>query len=307
MRLSLPEIIQEHAPIKWSDSVGLFTAICALGYFVVLVGLLRWPMNRHASRLLCVERWFYTAPRVTWLLPSVWLYLACDRVRNAPLFATLAVLAIAEILPNSRWAKYLSRKGWFARPAHLTSRFCAPRWKSLTACLCLTLGISTLVVRHGWAHLDPRIWPVDLLPELSKLNRAAEPEARIFNSYHDGGYLIFFCPRLKVFIDDRCELFGDRMLRDYVQAEQSDPGRIEAWHERYGFNSALVRNDTPFDRFLQADRRWKLVQRGACASLYKRADSLSSMTMTRLKADGHDFDAYPVVGMVLLRQAVPNL
>src|SRR5690606_9160530 len=104
-----------------------------------------------------------------------------------------------------------------------------------------------------------------------------------------------------------CELFGDQMLRDYVHAEQNDPGRIEAWQQQYGFTAALVRNDTPFDRFLKADRRWKLVERGASASLYKRADARTSETLTRFKPDRHDCDVYPMVGMDLPRQAVPNL
>ena len=50
-------------------------------------------------------------PRVTWLLPVVWLALACSRVRNAPLFALTAALALAEFLPQVRWARWLSDRG----------------------------------------------------------------------------------------------------------------------------------------------------------------------------------------------------
>ena len=50
-------------------------------------------------------------PRVTWLLPMVWFYLACTRIRHAPLFAVVASLALADMLPATRWARWLARPG----------------------------------------------------------------------------------------------------------------------------------------------------------------------------------------------------
>ena len=44
---------------------------------------------------------------MTWLLPVVWLALACSRVRHAPLFALTAALALAEFIPQVRWVRWL--------------------------------------------------------------------------------------------------------------------------------------------------------------------------------------------------------
>ena len=38
-------------------------------------------------------------PRVTWLLPFAWLYLAWKGIRHAPLFGIVAGFALADILP----------------------------------------------------------------------------------------------------------------------------------------------------------------------------------------------------------------
>src|SRR5260370_30949264 len=48
---------------------------------------------------------------VTWLVPVVWLYLACRRIRQAPLFAVTATVALADMLPATRWARWLARPG----------------------------------------------------------------------------------------------------------------------------------------------------------------------------------------------------
>ena len=38
------------------------------------------------------------------------------------------------------------------------------------------------------------------------------PGTRIFCEYAYGGFLIYHAPGYRVFIDDRCELFGDEFL-----------------------------------------------------------------------------------------------
>jgi hypothetical protein len=91
----LPAYIDEHKPL---DPLAPGERQVLLLFAVYLVGLLgTWP------------RW----PRVTWLLPLVWFVLALSRVRHGPLFALTAALALAEILPQTRWARSLTQVGSF--------------------------------------------------------------------------------------------------------------------------------------------------------------------------------------------------
>jgi hypothetical protein len=98
---------------------------------------------------------------------------------------------------------------------------------------------------HGWARLDHQHWPIELLPELQAYERNRPEGTPIFNDMLFGGFLIYYTPRLRVFIDDRCELYGDDRLLAYVNAE---PSRFEDWQERYGFDMALTEAGSSFER-----------------------------------------------------------
>jgi hypothetical protein len=75
---------------------------------------------------------------------------------------------------------------------------------------------------------------------------------------------------LKVFVDDRCELYGDDWLTDYADAYYHHPERIEAWAREYGFDRALVIPDSVLDRYLRDAPRWAVVRRTPAAALYRR-------------------------------------
>ena len=118
-------------------------------------------------------------------------------------------------------------------------------------------------------QLDRDHWPVDLLPELRQSEREHPGGTRIFNDFMYGGFLIYFTPRLKVFVDDRCELYGDDWLLQFSEAMRSHPEFIDRWQKTYEFPYALVRTGTPFDRYLEQSRRWTMVRRTSTATLYK--------------------------------------
>ena len=49
--------------------------------------------------------------RVTWLIPLIWFFLSLSRIRHAPLFAMMAIVAIAEMFPCCRWVRSLGDRG----------------------------------------------------------------------------------------------------------------------------------------------------------------------------------------------------
>jgi hypothetical protein len=98
----------------------------------------------------------------------------------------------------------------------------------------------------------------------------------IFNNMLFGGILIYHTPGLRIFIDDRCELFRDEMITKYVKAEHSD---FEAWSEAYRFDLALLTADSNYRKYLEGNPNWRVAKRCPAAVLYeKRAGRMRGMT-----------------------------
>src|SRR5262249_22732967 len=89
----LPLVIQEHGPLWGSGPAAPSVLLFGFVYVAALLGVL--PAR----------------PRVTWFIPLIWLALAWTRVRHGPLFATTAVIALADIFPHVRWAQWFARNG----------------------------------------------------------------------------------------------------------------------------------------------------------------------------------------------------
>ena len=81
--------------------------------------------------------------------------------------------------------------------------------------------------------------------------------------------MIYYTPGLKVFIDDRCELYGDAWLAKFWEAMRRDRGQIESWDNRYRFQYALVHYPSAFDRYFERASDWAVVTRTDTATLFR--------------------------------------
>jgi hypothetical protein len=210
--------------------------------------------------------------------------LACTRVRHAPLFAVTAAIALADLVPHARWAAQRVRSGsdLFRIPADQSpGGLFGPNWRpALLPAVVLTLAlllqvnrVAAPVLGHGWARLDSAYWPMELLPELKRHESIGGAGTPIFNEYLFGGFLIYETPGYRVFVDDRCELYGDEWLRRYVQAEERDTAtQVAQWERTYpAFDLALTRSGSGFDVYFAYSRGWTLLRQTETASLYRRA------------------------------------
>jgi hypothetical protein len=261
---ALPRIIQEHAPLDPWKPDGFMVLVFAGLYVFMLVGVL--PKR----------------PRVSWLLPLIWLYLACTRVRHAPLFAISAALAIADMLPFTRWAALVARSGSdlfqyaMTKPIEVSRRdyrpAIIPACVVVVAFLFQALGVQIPIMGHGWAQLDATYWPTDLLPDLRRCASDSSDGRPVFNEYLLGGFLIYYTPGFRVFVDDRCELYGDRWLEDYVKAEwEGTEAYIAKFDKTFGpFAYALTRTGSGYDHYFAHATDWRLVRESVAGCLYER-------------------------------------
>jgi hypothetical protein len=111
--------------------------------------------------------------------------------------------------------------------------------------------------------------------------QSVPPGTRIFNDANLGGYLIYHTPTLKIFMDDRCELYGDDEMQYYADTlglppEQLGP-RFEEWAERLQFQRAIVMTDPkseekpPLEQYLvNSPDKWREVARAKRAVIFER-------------------------------------
>lgn len=260
----LRDIIVEHAPLNPLKADGIMVLLLGAFYLFLLAGIGR--------------RW----PRVTWLLPLPWFVLACTGIRHAPLFAVTAAIALADLLPHTAWAQWMARPGsdLFQFPKEDVAVWRpAFDWRPAVlpaALVLLSLGLQLAavpapVVGHGWYRLDPSYWPVDDPPAEGMMNtlRLYEGDGTpIFNDLTFGGYLIYFRPGYRVFIDDRCELYGNErqygreLLLKYDRVMRREPERFEELlaESREKVRCALVRRGSPLDDYLRRpESGWRLL------------------------------------------------
>jgi hypothetical protein len=270
LTMPLPKLISEHGPLVWTNPIGMATAALAAAYLAVLCGVL--PHR----------------PRVVWLLPLVWLALSVARVRNAPLFGVSAAIGFADMLPHSRIGRWLIKRFWSESDDHMERTAPVMRPNGITrmrtlfvpavlpasavaAALTLQIaGVGAPLVGRGWAKSDAGRWPVELTPVLATLGPPNSDEVRVFNDMNLGGFLIYYAPRCRIFIDDRCSLYGADFLAAYDRARRTDPARINDWQRDYGFRYALVETGQGFDCYLASSSRWLRLAGTPAATLYQR-------------------------------------
>lgn len=264
----LAEVVSEHKPLSLANAPDQVIAAFGIVYLILLAGAL--------PRL-----------RVTWLIPLAWLALSFQSIRQGPLFAITALVALADFWPQTRWYQWLKAHG-----QSLVSEPCRPlpaaNPRALlvpTLVLATTLAIQILnipfpLIGRGWARLDPRMTPIDLNPVMQSYAQSVPPGTPIFNDANLGGYLIYFTPQLKIFMDDRCELYGDDWISHYSHVMASPPDQLgktlEEWYERYRFDRALIMTARPgmetpsVERYLLGSPLWREAARGQSAVLFER-------------------------------------
>jgi hypothetical protein len=101
--------------------------------------------------------------------------------------------------------------------------------------------------------------------------REHRPEGLMFNSYNWGGYLIWHLwPDYLVFVDGRTDLYGDELLRQYLEVRFAQPG-FQKVFDMHSINFVLTEAEGFTDSFLTLDGDgWSLAYADDVAVIYVR-------------------------------------
>jgi hypothetical protein len=133
--------------------------------------------------------------------------------------------------------------------------------------LTVALAGAVLFVANAWREPLPRLrWrPIshDLMAAI------ATCEGRLYNRYDEGGYLIWFMPNRKVYMDSRQDPFPEALVLEQITIEQS--GEYATAFERHDIGCALTLQGSQLAAHLKqdgwterrADHAWSIYSRPA--------------------------------------------
>jgi hypothetical protein len=148
--------------------------------------------------------------------------LALTAVRNVPPFLMLALPAVAALLPVLPGA------------ASAPERRQRPRLNAALAAA--AAAMAAIAVAGAYNSRLPRFnWTPLPAASLTALDRC---EGNIYNRYDEGGYLIWFAPGRRVFLDGRQDPYPPSLIKEQMHAETS--GEFEGLFERYDIGCAYV-------------------------------------------------------------------
>jgi hypothetical protein len=98
------------------------------------------------------------------------------------------------------------------------------------------------------------------------------PNARLFNEYGWGGYLIYtLYPNQKVFIDGRADVYGESLMNQHSEVVQLKPNWREVL-EQYGVDLLLIEKDSRLSVLLDAAEGWEKVFSGSVEDVFVKGN-----------------------------------
>jgi hypothetical protein len=170
------------------------------------------------------------------------LPLAASGMRNVPVFLLAAVPAVSTLLSLAGSAA--------DRPGARHERVGVNGAIALAGAL-----IATLIVGTVWTVRPPFLGWQPIAPET--VAAVSECQGPLYNTYDEGGALIWFAPANPVFIDSRQDPYPAALLARSHRLELD--GMYDELFEQYGIRCAVVPAGSLTGQRLSGDRRWRPV------------------------------------------------
>ncbi|MCX5721963.1 MAG: hypothetical protein NT179_08050 [Nitrospirae bacterium] len=219
---------------------------------------------------LAMAAWYRRIEPVRWMLWSVFLILSLRHMRNIPFFLLVTLPLCAELL-----ARGLGQLTSWLRLDAVPAR----QWL-----LAGTLAGGLFLVWLGPDHLQ-RVVQSGLQPAEYFKGTAYPIEAvqwvrshrelvgtRLYNDYTYGGFLLWWLPEEKIFIDGRMPAWRSgsrRIFQDYVALSLTDPPSLSIL-SAYSVDWAIVKKKSLLDEALARETAWRLEYEDGKAAIYVR-------------------------------------
>ncbi|GAP10713.1 hypothetical protein BECAL_01888 [Bellilinea caldifistulae] len=162
-------------------------------------------------------------------------YLALVAKRNFAPFAIFATLTVGNHLPEIFVDITKNLKNFFNQHGNRMSRNQVVFPFNFRRVINMTIiGLLGMVAIGKWFYVthpvvvsayEARFYPQKAV---AYLKEKGIPDGRLWNSYGWGGYLIWNMPETPVFVDGRTDLFGDEILKDWLNILNTGEGWEEA-------------------------------------------------------------------------------
>jgi len=143
-----------------------------------------------------------------------------------------------------------------------------PEFVGITVAVALLLFLAARNTDFNSRGLDrtiSSIFPVDAVNFLRK-HPVPGP---LFNSWDWGGFLIFYMPQYPVSVDGRGDLYGDKLVAQFLATEGADPSyATDPYLNEAGL--VILKNSVPLARLLPTDRRFRVIYRDDIALVLAR-------------------------------------
>jgi len=197
----------------------------------------------------------------------VFIALSLRSVRAAGIAIPLIAWAVAGVMGQGLSRTSPSRRGAWPQP----NRSIVWIWHGITLLIVLLMLSFVGWDFAQWGATSGFLSEDENLSQAAAALRGLPQDARMFNSYNLGGYLIWrLYPERRVFIDGRADLYGDEIFAEYLKVWQADP----AWEEilnQYQVQIAICERQTPLATLLLESAAWDPVYLNATTAVFQRA------------------------------------
>jgi hypothetical protein len=194
------------------------------------------------------------------LLLLVSLFASLVSIRMIPFFVLIAVPIVCRLLgvwpridPNLRKRAFSRDKRAFATAFNI----------AIVTGMILFAVIHSRQVIQQQATVENNRFPARAVAFL----HTHPPSGPMFNYYDWGGFLIWkLYPPLRVFIDGRADVYGEKIFQDFADAY----GLKDSWKQilqRWHIQTVLVPSDSALATALRADPAWKVAYQDSQATI----------------------------------------
>jgi hypothetical protein len=201
------------------------------------------------------------------LLIVAWAYASSRSMRHIPIYA-IVVLPWLGDAAGSWWKHWTTGRSTKSLPGILQG-IASDFQVSMTRSSLFVPIASALLLFCSFGIDYPRDFPEPLYP-VSLVTRHSDEiaHARVFTTDSWGHYLTFrYPPPFQIFIDGRCDFFGERFTEEYLKAVNGAPGWADTLG-RYRVQMVLVPPDAGLAVRLLHHPGWQLIERTGSAVLF---------------------------------------